>query len=217
MSASGAGVFITFEGGEGSGKTTQIARLAAALDARFVGRVVITREPGGTGGAEQIRDLLVNGAASRWQPATEALMMSAARHEHVTDVIRPALARGDIVLCDRFIDSTHVYQGFVGGVDIALLTALDRLSCGGLMPHLTFFLDIDSDLGLARVKVRGAGENRFETKGAVFHEQVRQGFIHCATRAPDRIITIDASRSEEVVAADIASAIEPLLKRQGHG
>jgi len=217
MSASGAGVFITFEGGEGSGKTTQIARLAAGLEARFAGRVVMTREPGGTGGAEQIRDLLVNGAASRWQPATEALMMSAARHEHVTHVIRPALARGDIVLCDRFIDSTHVYQGFVGGVDSALLTSLDQLSCGGVMPHLTFFLDIDSDLGLARVAARGVGENRFETKGAVFHEQVRQGFIHRATQDPDRIVTIDASRSEDVVAADIGSALDLLLKSLGHG
>ena len=217
MSAAGAGLFITFEGGDGSGKTTQIARLAAVLDIRFAGRVVLTREPGGTGGAEQIRDLLVNGAASRWQPATEALMMSAARHEHITHVIRPALARGDIVLCDRFIDSTHVYQGFVGGVDNALLTSLDRLSCGGLMPHLTFFLDIDSDLGLARVAARGVGENRFETKGTAFHEQVRQGFIHRATQAPDRIITIDANQSEDVVAADIVSALDLLLKSRGYG
>ncbi len=217
MSAAGAGLFITFEGGEGSGKTTQIARLAAVLDIRFAGRVVLTREPGGTGGAEQIRDLLVNGAASRWQPATEALMMSAARHEHITHVIRPALARGDIVLCDRFIDSTHVYQGFVGGVDNTLLTSLDRLSCGGLMPHLTFFLDIDSDLGLARVAARGVGENRFETKGTAFHEQVRQGFIHRATQAPDRIITIDASQSEDFVAADIVSALDLLLKSRGYG
>ena len=217
MSAAGTGLFITFEGGDGSGKTTQIARLAAVLDVRFAGRVVLTREPGGTGGAEQIRDLLVNGAASRWQPATEALMMSAARHEHITHVIRPALARGDIVLCDRFIDSTHVYQGFVGGVDNALLTSLDRLSCGGLMPHLTFFLDIDSDLGLARVAARGVGENRFETKGTAFHEQVRQGFIHRATQAPDRIITIDASQSEDVVAADIVSALDLLLKSRGYG
>ena len=217
MSAAGAGLFITFEGGDGSGKTTQIARLAAVLDVRFAGRVVLTREPGGTGGAEQIRDLLVNGAASRWQPATEALMMSAARHEHVTHLIRPALARGDIVLCDRFIDSTHVYQGFVGGVDNALLTSLDRLSCGGLMPHLTVFLDIDSDLGLARVAARGVGENRFETKGTAFHEQVRQGFIHRATQAPDRIITIDANQSEDVVAADIVSALDLLLKSRGYG
>ena len=217
MSTSGAGTFITFEGGEGSGKTTQISRLAEGLDARFAGRVVRTREPGGTFGAEQIRDLLVNGEAGRWQSATEAMMISAARHEHVTQVIRPALARGDIVLCDRFIDSTHVYQGFVGGVDSALLTSLDRLSCGGLMPHLTFFLDIDSGLGLARVAARGVGENRFETKGAVFHEQVRRGFIHSAKQAPDRIITIDASRSEGIVAGDIASALEPLLKSRGHG
>lgn len=217
MSTSGVGIFITFEGGEGSGKTTQIARLAADLDARFVGRVVMTREPGGTSGAEKIRDLLVNGVADRWQSATEAMMMSAARHEHVTRVIGPALARGDIVLCDRFIDSTHVYQGFVGGVDSALLTSLDRLSCGGLIPHLTFFLDIDSALGLARVASRKGGENRFETKGAVFHEKVRQGFIHSAKQAPDRIITIDASRTEDVVAADIASALEPLLKSRGQG
>mgnify|MGYP001186888542 CR=1 FL=1 len=217
MSASEAGIFITFEGGEGSGKTTQIARLATVLDARFAGRVVTTREPGGTSGAEQIRDLLVNGAACRWQSATEAMMMSAARHEHVTKVIGPALARGDIVLCDRFIDSTHVYQGFVGGVDSALLTSLDRLSCGNLMPHLTFFLDIDSGLGLARVAARSVDENRFETKGVAFHEQVRQGFIHSAKQAPDRIITIDASRSESVVAADIANAVEPLLKSRGYG
>ena len=127
------------------------------------------------------------------------------------------MARGDIVLCDRFIDSTHVYQGFVGGVDSALLTSLDQLSCGGLMPHLTFFLDIDSGLGLARVAARGGDENRFETKGPVFHEQVRQGFIHSAKQDPDRIVTIDASLSESVVAADIANALNPLLKSRGYG
>ncbi|MFZ8991906.1 MAG: dTMP kinase, partial [Candidatus Puniceispirillaceae bacterium] len=171
------GLFITFEGGEGSGKTTQIKSLSDWVADQVPDvSLCLTREPGGTEEAESIRALLLNGAASKWQPATEAMMMSASRHEHVVHIIQPALERGDIVICDRFTDSTHVYQGYVGGVDQALLDGLDQLSCQGLAPDLTLLLDMDSNAGLARTIQRGSAESRFEAKGAAFHQQVRQGF-----------------------------------------
>ena len=177
------GLFITFEGCEGSGKTTQIQQLKEWIESS-IGSVnlCMTREPGGTIEAESIRTLLLNGAASKWQPATEAMMMSASRHEHVIHVIEPALSRGDIVICDRFTDSTHVYQGYVGGVDNALLDGLDQLSCQGLVPDLTLLLDIDSNAGLARTIQRGIAESRFESKGVTFHQKVRQGFVERAEK-----------------------------------
>jgi dTMP kinase len=159
--------------------------------------------------------LLLNGAASKWQPATEAMMMSASRHEHVIHVIKPALSRGDIVICDRFTDSTHVYQGYVGGVDNALLDGLDQLSCQGLVPDLTFFLDMDSNAGLARTIQRGNAESRFESKGAAFHQEVRQGFVERAKKYPDRIAKIDAARPADAVAKDVIAAVRVLLVAKG--
>lgn len=210
------GVFISFEGGEGSGKTTQIKHLAAWVGERFIGRATcITREPGGTEPGELIRDLLVNGAANCWQPASEALMMSASRHEHVVGVIRPALARGEIVISDRFADSTHVYQGYVGGISAELLDALDTLSCEEVWPDLTFLLDMNSADGLARAERRGAGEDRFEAKGALFHERVRDGFVQRAKNDPERIVIIDASRSERVIADEIAEHVSRLFTARG--
>ena len=179
------GLFITFEGGEGSGKTTQIQHLKNWIESNMdSANLCLTREPGGTIEAESIRELLLNGAANKWQPATEAMMMSASRHEHVIHVIKPALSRGDIVICDRFTDSTHVYQGYVGGVDNALLDGLDQLSCQGLVPDLTLLLDMDSNAGLARTIQRGKAESRFESKGAGFHQKVRQGFVERAENTP---------------------------------
>lgn len=210
------GLFITFEGGEGSGKSTQIQRLKKWIVHNYHAlSLTVTREPGGTAGAEDIRNLLVNGAANKWQPATEALMMSASRHEHVKHVIGPALARGDVVLCDRFTDSTHIYQGYVGGVSASLLQALDTLSCAETMPDLTLLLDIDSDRGLARTTTRGTGENRFEAKGPAFHEQVRQGFIRRAAEYPARIIKLDANRPETEIADDIAQIVARLFIAKG--
>jgi len=210
------GLFITFEGGEGSGKTTQIQHLKNWIESNMdLANLCLTREPGGTIEAESIRELLLNGAANKWQPATEAMMMSASRHEHVIHVIKPALSRGDIVICDRFTDSTHVYQGYVGGVDNALLDGLDQLSCQGLVPDLTFFLDMDSNAGLARTIQRGNAESRFESKGAAFHENVRQGFVERAEKYPDRIAKIDAARPADAVTKDVIAAVRALLVAKG--
>ena len=210
------GLFITFEGGEGSGKTTQIQNLKEWFKLNVESaNLCLTREPGGTFQAESIRALLLNGAASKWQPATEAMMMSASRHEHVIHVIEPALARGDIVICDRFTDSTHVYQGYVGGVDNGLLDGLDQLSCQGLVPDLTLFLDMDSNAGLARTVQRGSAESRFESKGAAFHQKVRQGFVERAEKYPDRIAKIDAAKPANAVTMDVITAIRALLVEKG--
>ena len=210
------GLFITFEGGEGSGKTTQIQQLKEWIEFS-IGSVnlCMTREPGGTIEAESIRTLLLNGAANKWQPATEAMMMSASRHEHVIHVIEPALSRGDIVICDRFTDSTHVYQGYVGGVDNALLDGLDQLSCQGLVPDLTLLLDIDSNAGLARTIQRGIAESRFESKGVTFHQKVRQGFVERAEKYPDRITKIDAAKPAGEVTMNVIAAVRALLVAKG--
>jgi dTMP kinase len=210
------GLFITFEGGEGSGKTTQIQQLKKWIESNMDSvNLCLTREPGGTIEAETIRALLLNGAASKWQPATEAMMMSASRHEHVIHVIKPALARGDVVICDRFTDSTHVYQGYVGGVDNALLDGLDQFSCQGLVPDLTLLLDINSNVGLARTIQRGNAESRFESKGAAFHHKVRQGFVERAKKYPDRIAKIDAARPANAVTIDVIIAVRALLVAKG--
>jgi len=210
------GLFITFEGGEGSGKTTQIQQLKNWIESNIdPTNLCLTREPGGTIEAESIRALLLNGAANKWQPATEAMMMSASRHEHVNHVIEPALARGDIVICDRFTDSTHVYQGYVGGVDNVLLDGLDQLSCQGLVPDLTLLLDMDSNAGLARTIQRGNAESRFESKGAAFHQKVRQGFVERAKKYPDRIAKIDAARPADMVTKDVIAAVRALLVAKG--
>ena len=210
------GLFITFEGCEGSGKTTQIQQLKEWIESS-IGSVnlCMTREPGGTIEAESIRTLLLNGDASKWQPATEAMMMSASRHEHVIHVIEPALSRGDIVICDRFTDSTHVYQGYVGGVDNALLDGLDQLSCQGLVPDLTLLLDIDSNAGLVRTIQRGIAENRFESKGVTFHQKVRQGFVERAEKYPDRITKIDAAKPAGEVTMNVIAAVRALLVAKG--
>ena len=210
------GLFITFEGGEGSGKTTQIQQLKEWIESS-IGSVnlCMTREPGGTIQAESIRTLLLNGAANKWQPATEAMMMSASRHEHVIHVIEPALSRGDIVICDRFTDSTHVYQGYVGGVDNVLLDGLDQLSCQGLVPDLTLLLDIDSNAGLARTIQRGIAESRFESKGVTFHQKVRQGFVERAEKYPDRITKIDAAKPAGEVTMNVIAAVRALLVAKG--
>ncbi|MDA0801166.1 MAG: dTMP kinase [Proteobacteria bacterium] len=210
------GLFITFEGCEGSGKTTQIQQLKEWIESS-IGSVnlCMTREPGGTIEAESIRTLLLNGAASKWQPATEAMMMSASRHEHVIHVIEPALSRGDIVICDRFTDSTHVYQGYVGGVDNVLLDGLDQLSCQGLVPDLTLLLDIDSNAGLVRTIQRGIAENRFESKGVTFHQKVRQGFVERAEKYPDRITKIDAAKPAGEVTMNVIAAVRALLVAKG--
>ena len=210
------GLFITFEGGEGSGKTTQIQRLKNWIEESCEEfSLCLTREPGGTEDAEAIRGLLLNGLIQKWQPATEAMLVSASRHEHVVHVIQPALQRGNIVICDRFIDSTHIYQGFVGGINGEALNGLDKLSCNGLVPDLTLLLDVDSNVGLARTIERGGSESRFEAKGEAFHQKVRQGFLARASKEPNRIVIIDAARPPDDVARDVISAVKQLLAAHG--
>ena len=207
------GYFISFEGGEGSGKTTQIKKLVDWLAAHGLAeRTLVTREPGGTPSAEAVRDLLVKGAADRWLPATEAMLMSASRHEHVEHVLRPALADGNIILCDRYNDSTRIYQGVVGRVPHDAIEALNRLACGDLEPDLTILLDMDVTTGLQRADHRDTTENRFESKGMAFHQRVRSGFLDLAAGAPTRFAVIDAERDADTIHKDIANLVEARLK-----
>jgi dTMP kinase len=200
------GRLITFEGGEGAGKSSQTERLAAALTRAGVA-VLVTREPGGTAGAEAIRELLLKGSPERWLPLGETLLLLAARVDHVERRIRPAMAAGQWVLCDRFVDSTRVYQGIAGAVGIELVERLQQATIGDLAPDLTLILDVPVEVGLARRATTRAG-NRFEDKGAGFHRQVRAGFLEVAAGDPARCRVIDAARDADAVARDVRSAVK---------
>ncbi len=204
------GRFITFEGGEGVGKTTQIELLAEALRQRKF-NVATTREPGGSPGAEAIRELLLSGAVERWDGESEALLMVAARRDHLVATIWPALAAGRIVLCDRFADSTEAYQGFGRGVARARLAELHRLAAGDFAPDLTFVLDLPAAEGLARAARRGA-VTRFERMPLDMHERLRQGFLEIARRETARCVVIDARREIGAIHADITAALRERLK-----
>ena len=201
------GRFITFEGGEGGGKSTQLRLLAQRLTGLGL-EVVATREPGGSPGAEAIRDLLVRGEADRWSAVTETLLMYAARRDHVERVIRPALARGAWVLCDRFADSTRAYQGAAGGADPGLIAALESYVLEDVSPDLTLILDLPPAAGLARAASRPGGETRFESKGEAFHARLREGFLAIAAAEPERCRVIDASQHLETVSAAIWDVVE---------
>ena len=205
------GIFITLEGGEGSGKSTQGKRLAEAI--RATGRdVVLTREPGGTPQGEALRALLVRGDTGAWSPASEAMLMSAAREVHVRTVIAPALAGGAVVISDRFMDSTRVYQGFAGGVAAEEIAALEKMAIGDCKPDLTLIFDLPAEEGLARATARGGdAEDRFERKGRDFHERLRDGFHAIAAAEPRRCVVIDAARDVEAVFADVWTAVEARL------
>jgi dTMP kinase len=199
------GRFITIEGGEGAGKSTQAGLLVAALAKAGIA-ALRTREPGGAPGAEEIRRLLVEGEPGRWDAVTEALLMVAARRSHLTHTIRPALERGEWVVCDRFVDSTTAYQGYGGGVPLAALAELHRLIAGDLMPDLTLILDVPVAKGLARAAHRSGSETRFERMDQAFHERLRQGFLEIARTAPERCIVIDGQGpAEEVHRAMLAA------------
>lgn len=205
-----AGVFITLEGVEGAGKSTQISLLATLLQS--LGHdVVVTREPGGTEGAEAIRDLLVNGSPDRWGALTECLLMNAARSDHLDRLIRPALAAGQTVICDRFMDSTRAYQGFAGDVPMDAVRAIEAQVVRRTKPNLTLILDLPEEQGLARAAARG-GEDRFEQKGAAFHTAVRNGFRQIARAEPDRCRLIASDGSVEDVADRIARAVRDYLE-----
>jgi dTMP kinase len=198
-------MFISFEGIDGSGKSTQARRLAAALSADGT-ETLLTREPGGSEGAEQIRRLLVEGGGERWSPETELLLFTAARRDHVERLIRPALARGAHVVTDRFADSSRVYQGLVRAELRELVEDLHRLTIG-IEPDLTLLIDTDPDTALARGRARGGVEDRFETLGLEFQRRLRDGFRALATEHPDRFRVIDGSGSPDEVAARVRATL----------
>jgi dTMP kinase len=200
------GRFITLEGGEGAGKSTQIKRLAAALEKHGIASVV-TREPGGSPGAEQIRKLLVEGEPGRWDAMTEALLMFAARSDHIIRTIKPALADGKWVISDRFTDSTYAYQGVARGLDRETVRRIDTASTNGFKPELTLILDIPPEVGLARAKARGPQEARFEKFDLAFHNKLRDAYRDIWRREPDRCVMIDATGDEEKVADMIWCAV----------
>ena len=205
-----AGVFITFEGGEGSGKSTQAVRLVARL--RSMGFAVVqTREPGGTEGAEAIRSLLVNGETGRWTASAEALLNYAARDMHLVEVIRPALARGDVVICDRFMDSTRAYQGYAGGCAQEMLDDLERDIVGTSRPKRTVIFDLDPAIGLTRAKSRASAEDRYERKGLAFHQKLRDGFLDIARKDRERCRVIDAGASIDAVETAVWDAVKDLF------
>ncbi|MBX7200405.1 MAG: dTMP kinase [Rhodospirillaceae bacterium] len=204
------GLFITFEGGEGAGKSTQVKRLGEQLQAR--GReVVLTREPGGAPGAEAIRKLLVEGAASRWDGITEALLHTAARRDHLVKTVWPALAAGKVVISDRFVDSTIAYQGYGHGIDRAVLDSLYRAAAGDFRPNLTVIIDVPLEIGLKRAAGRGGAENRYENMDRTFHERLRQGFLALAAAEPARCKIVDGTKGLDQVHAEVMAAVTPLL------
>jgi dTMP kinase len=205
-----AGRFITFEGGEGAGKSTQVRTLAAALQARGLD-VVLTREPGGSAGAEDIRKLLVEGEPGRWDPLVETLMMFAARADHAAKTIRPALERGAVVLCDRFTDSTYAYQGVGRGLPRETIRRIESIAVPDLKPDLTLILDLPPEEGLKRAASRHHGENRFEHFDIAFHARLRDAFLDIARQNTARCAVIDSTRDKDVVAAEISKIVEQRL------
>ncbi len=208
------GRFITFEGGEGAGKSTQVRRLVARLQS--AGReVVATREPGGSPGAEAIRNLVLKGDADRWSPMTETLLMYGARRDHIERTILPALARGAWVVCDRFADSTRAYHGGAGGVEPSFISALEAHVLADVRPDLTLVFDLPVDVGLARAdafaKADGHAETRFESKGTAFHERLRTAFQQIAAAEPDRCALIDAAAGIDEVEAQVWRTVEQRL------
>ena len=213
-------MFITFEGGEGAGKTTQIKRLERHLSDQ--GREVIClREPGGSRGAETIRNLVLNGAIDRWSAVEELFLFSAARHELVRTKIIPALDKGLVVLCDRYADSSAVYQGRAGGVPQTALHVIENLATQGLQPDLTFLIDIPVEIGLTRAHKRIAdlkfkqNEGRFEGKTFKFHEDVRHAFLGRAAQFPHRFRVINGAQGIEEIGADIWGEVQEFCMGQG--
>jgi dTMP kinase len=207
------GRFITFEGGEGVGKSTQAALLVRRLKSLAL-TVVATREPGGSTGAEVIRHVLLSGAAKPLGADAEAVLFAAARDDHVNTVIRPALERGKWVVCDRFIDSTRVYQGVLGQVDPRLIRGLERVTIADTMPDLTLILDLPAEVGLARATLRRAGEentDRFEQESLAFHTKLRQAYRDIAANEPERCALVDAQQSQSAVADEIWAIVTARL------
>jgi dTMP kinase len=206
--AAGRGRFITFEGGEGAGKSTQIRKLAERLDAAKT-HVVVTREPGGSAGAEIIRHLVLSGMGKLLGADAETLLFAAARDDHVRAVILPALSQGAWVLCDRFFDSTRAYQGRLGNVTPGLLNAMQRVTIGDLKPDLTIILDVPVEVGLKRAAARRGSQtpDRFESEDLRFHQELREAYREIAAAEPERCVLIDATADVNTVAARIWAAL----------
>src|SRR5580704_3721630 len=206
------GKFITFEGGEGTGKSTQAGLLANKLESLGLS-VLLTREPGGSPGAEIIRHVLLSGAAKPLGADAEAMLFAAAREDHVRCTIEPALASGKWVVCDRFADSTRVYQGILGKVDRRVIKGLERVSIGDLLPDLTLILDVPVDVALERLALRrgGAAPDRFEAENVEFHQKLREAFRALAADEPERCVIIDASVPRVQVAKDIWDTVQAKL------
>jgi dTMP kinase len=209
------GRFITLEGGEGAGKSTQARRLADTL--RGQGReVVLTREPGGSPRAEKIREAILSGLIAPLGPAAEAMMFTAARIDHLDHTIRPALARGAWVVCDRFADSTRAYQGALGDLDPRFIASLERIAIGADKPDLTIMVDIPAEVGMARASQRRDGApDRFEAEGPAFHEALRQSFLKIAASEPARCVIVNGAQEPDAVAEEIWSAVEARLLTTG--
>lgn len=207
------GFFITFEGGEGAGKSTQIKRLAAALRPNY--NVLVTREPGGSPGAEAVRHVLLSGAAEPFGPAMEAILFAAARSDHVEQVIRPAVERGMVVLCDRFIDSSRVYQGVTGNLDPEFMAEVERIAINGMMPDLTVILDIDPEEGLKRAHARrgDATADRFEKETLSVHRRRRKAYLDIAKKEPERCVVIDAAAPPDDVARAILATVLKAMEK----
>lgn len=205
------GRFITLEGGEGAGKSTQLRLLADALGSCGID-VVVTREPGGSPGAEEIRALLVSGETGRWSGMTEALLHTAARRDHLERTVWPALDAGRWVLCDRFFDSTMAYQGYGLGLGREPIAALQRVALGDFRPDLTLILDLPVEAGLRRAAERRGGEDRYERMDVAFHRRLRDGFLDIASREPERCAVIDAAHPVEVVQAAVLDTMTRRLK-----
>lgn len=209
------GLFISFEGGEGAGKSTQIRTLAETLRARGLD-VVVTREPGGSAGAEAVRHVLLSGAAEEFGVRMEAMLFAAARNDHVEEIIRPALERGAVVLCDRFLDSSRVYQGATGNLEPEFIETLQRIAIDGTMPDMTLIFDIPAATGLARARSRadeGAAPDRFEKEEIETHEKRREAYLDIALAEPRRCRIVNADQTEEKVREDVLSFVEPLLTK----
>ena len=206
------GVFITFEGGEGSGKSTQLQRLRKnLLNLKPELEIVISREPGGTEVAEQIRDILVNGATDKLSVKTETLLMIAARVEHIDRVILPALQRGAIVLCDRYKDSSTVYQGMANNIAREEIDKIHEFALNTCEPDLTILLDIPFEIGIQRALGRNEINQRFEQKGKHFHKKIRDGYLKLASLNPERIKIIDASKSIDDISEEIYKLVTPMI------
>ena len=210
--ASRRGRFITFEGGEGAGKSTQARRLAAHLEQAGV-RAIVTREPGGSPQAEKIREFILSGRAAPLGAAGEALLFGAARIDHIDRLIAPALASGSWVVCDRFADSTRAYQGAAGKAPTAMISALEKIVVGGTKPDLTILMDLPPEVGLLRARKRAGGAvgDRFENEDIAFHEALRRAFLEIALREPARVKIVDASASEDEIADHVWALVRENL------